>query len=68
VAFEGEVRDVHGLPRLWRFDEEEEKLLQLWPLVASTLEYATSFYRDGDRDDEFHNCQTPPLGMRDVNT
>jgi hypothetical protein len=29
VAFEGEVLDAHGLPRLWRFAEEEEKLLQL---------------------------------------
>jgi len=63
VAFDGEVQDVHGLPHLWRFDKEEEKLLQLWPLAASTLEYATCFYRDGDRDDEFHNRQTPPLGM-----
>jgi hypothetical protein len=63
VAFEGEVRDVHGLPRLWQFDEEEEKLLQLRPLAANVLEYAASFYRDGDKDDEFHNRQTPPLGM-----
>ncbi len=63
-AFEGEVLDGHGLPRLWRFAEEEEKLLQLWPLAANVLEYAAMFYRDGDRDDEFHNRQTPPLGGR----
>jgi hypothetical protein len=63
VAFEGEVLDGHGLPHLWRFAEEEEKLLQLRPLSANVLEYAAMFYRDGDRDDEFHNRQTPPLGM-----
>ena len=62
VAFEGEILDAHGLTHLWRFAEEEEKLLQLRPLSADVLEYATMFYRDGDRDDEFHNRQTPPLG------
>jgi len=64
VAFEGEVLDAHGLPRLWRFTEEEEKLLQLRPLLADALEFAAMFYRDGDRDDEFHDRQTPPLGGR----
>ena len=64
VAFEGEVRDVHGLPRLWRFDEEEEKLLQLWPLSVDALGYAAKFYQDGDRDDKFHDRQTVPLGVR----
>jgi len=64
VAFKGEVLDAHGLPRLWRFAKEEEKLLQLRPLLAKILEYAAMFYLDGDRDDEFHNCQTPPLGGR----
>ena len=64
VAFEGEVLDAHGLPHLWRFAEEEEKLLQLRPLSAEALEYAAMFYQDGDRDDEFHNRQTPPLGGR----
>jgi hypothetical protein len=62
--FEGEVLYAHGLPRLWRFAEEEEKLLQLRPLSAEALEYAAMFYQDGDRDDEFHNRQTPPLGGR----
>ena len=62
VAFEGEVLDGHGLPHLWRFAEEEEKLLQLRPLSAEALEYATRFYQDGDRDDVFHNRQTLPLG------
>ena len=64
VAFKGETLDAHGLPRLWRFAEEEENLLQLWPLSADVLEYAAMFYQDGDRDDEFHNRQTPPLGGR----
>ena len=62
VAFEGEVLDGHGLPRLWRFAEEEEKLLQLRPLSAEALEYAARFYQDGDRDDKFHNRQTLPMG------
>ncbi len=62
MAFEGEDLDAHGLPRLWRFAEEEEKLIQRWPLSADVLEYATTFYQDGDRDDEFHNRQTSPLG------
>ena len=61
VAFEGEILDAHGLPCLWRFAEEEEKLLQLQPLSADALEYAAMFYWDGDRDDEFHDRQTPPL-------
>jgi len=64
VAFEGEILDAHGLPRLWRFAEEEEKLLQHRPLSADILEYATMFYRDGDRDYKFHNRQTPPLQGR----
>ena len=62
VAFEGEVLDGHGLPHLWRFAEEEEKLLQLQPLSAEALEYAARFYQDGDRDDAFHNRQILPLG------
>jgi len=64
VAFEGEVLDGHGLPRLWRFNEEEEKLLQLWPLSVGALEYAAKFYHDGDRDDMFHDRHTVPLGVR----
>ena len=67
VDFEGEVLDAHGLPHLWRFAEEEEKLLQLRPLSAEVLEYAAMFYQqdgDRDRDDEFHDRQTPPLGRR----
>jgi len=62
VASEGEVLDGHGFPRLWRFAEEEEKLLQLRPLSAKALEYAARFYQDGDRDDAFHNRQILPLG------
>jgi len=59
VAFEGEVLDGHGLPRLWRFAEDKERLLQLRPLLVEALEYATKFYQDGDRD-----WQTVPLGVR----
>jgi hypothetical protein len=62
VAFEGEVLDAHGLPRLCRLAKEEEKLLQLRPLSAEVLEDAAMFYQDGDRYDEFHNRQIPPLG------
>ena len=64
VAFEGEILDAHGFPHLWRFAEEEEKLPQLQPLSADALEYAAMFYQDGDRDDEFHDRQTLPLGGR----
>ena len=64
VVFEGEVLDGHGLPRLWRFAKDEERLLQLRPLSVEALEYATKFYQDGDRDDEFHGRQTVPLGVR----
>ena len=32
--------------------------------MADALEYAAMFYQDGDRDDEFHDRQTPPLGGR----
>jgi len=64
VAFEGEVLDGHGLPRLWSFAEDEERLLQLRPLSVEALKYATKFYQDGDRDDEFHNRQTVPRGVR----
>jgi len=64
VAFEGEVLDGHGLPRLWSFAEDEERLLQLRPLAIEALGYAARFYQDGDRDDEFHDRQTPPLGVR----
>jgi hypothetical protein len=63
VAFEGEVLDGHGLPRLWSFAEDEERLFQLRPLSVEALEYAAKFYRDGDRDDEFHDRQTGPMGV-----
>jgi hypothetical protein len=64
VAFEGEVLDGHGLPCLWSFAEDEESLIQLRPLSFAALEYAAKFYQDGDRDDEFHDRQTVPLGVR----
>jgi hypothetical protein len=63
VAFEGEARDAHGLPLLWKFDEQEELLLQCCQLPASALRHATLFYRNGDKDDRFHTCQiSPPPG------
>jgi hypothetical protein len=60
VAFEGEVRDAHGVPLLWRFDEEEAGLLHPGPLPASALNHAFLFYREGDKDDRFHTRWTPP--------
>jgi hypothetical protein len=64
VAFEGEVLDGHGLPRLWSFAKDKERLLQLRPLAVKALAYAARFYQDGDWEDEFHDRQTPPLGVR----
>ncbi len=64
VAFEGEILDGHGLPRLWSFAEDEERLLQLRPISVEALEYAARFYRNGDRDDVFHDRHTLPLGVR----
>jgi hypothetical protein len=61
VAFEGEARDAHGLPLLWKFDEQEELLLQCCQLPASALNHASLFYPNGDKDDRFHTCWTPPL-------
>jgi hypothetical protein len=60
VAFEGEARDAHGLPLLWKFDKQEELLLQCRRLTASALHHASMFYRDGNKDDCFHTCRTPP--------
>ncbi len=66
VAFEGEVRDAHGIPLLWRFDEEEAGLLHPGPLPASALNHASLFYREGDKDDRFHTRWTPlPPGGRE---
>jgi hypothetical protein len=60
VAFEGEAQDAHGIPLLWKFDEQEELLLQRRRLTASALHHASVFYRDGNKDDCFHTCRTPP--------
>jgi hypothetical protein len=60
VAFEGEAWDAHGLPLLWKFDKQEELLLQCRWLTASALHHASVFYRDGDKDNRFHTCRTPP--------
>jgi hypothetical protein len=60
VAFEGEVREAHGVPLLWRFDEEEAGLLSRGPLPTSALNHAAFFYHKGDRDNRFHNRWIPP--------
>jgi hypothetical protein len=60
VAFEGEVRDAHGLPLLWKFEEQEELLLQRCQLPASALHHASLFYREGNKNNQFHTCWTPP--------
>ncbi len=60
VAFKGEVQDAHGLPLLWKFDEQEELLLQRRQLPASALHHASLFYRNGNKDNKFHTCRTPP--------
>jgi hypothetical protein len=60
VAFEGEVRDAHSLSLLWKFNKEEEVLLQLHQLPASALHHAALFYRNGNKDDQCHSRMTPP--------
>jgi hypothetical protein len=60
VAFEGEVRSEYGLPLLFCFDKEDEKLLQLQLLPSGLANHAADFYRDGQRDEEFHWGQVPP--------
>jgi hypothetical protein len=65
VAFEGEVREAHGVPLLWRFNEEEAGLLHRGSPPTSALNHAAFFYRKGDRDDRFHTHRTPPpSGLR----
>jgi hypothetical protein len=54
---------VNGLPLLWRFDEEEEVLLHLSELPAAALHHAASFYRKGDKDNQFHNRGMPQDGQ-----
>jgi hypothetical protein len=60
VAFEGEVRDKYSLPLLWRFDKDDEDLLQLSHLPAKLLTQAALFYRTGNWDERFHNQAIPP--------
>jgi hypothetical protein len=50
VAFEGEVRDEYSLPLLWRFEEDDEDLLQLAHLPAKLSTQAALFYWRGDWD------------------
>jgi hypothetical protein len=59
VDFVGVAWDAHGLPLLWKFDEQEELLLQCRQLPASAHHHASMFYRDGNKDDRFYTCQTP---------
>ncbi len=61
VAFEGEAWDAHGLPLLWKFDKQEELLLQRCRLSVSALHHASVFFRNSNKDDRFHTCRTPPL-------
>jgi hypothetical protein len=61
VPFEGEVWDAHSLSLLWKFDEEEEVLLELYQLPASALHHAALFYHDGNKNDQFHSRRTPPI-------
>jgi hypothetical protein len=60
MAFEEEIWDEYGLPLLWRFDKNEEDLLQLAHLPAKFLAHAALFYRRGNRDERFHNQAIPP--------
>jgi hypothetical protein len=60
VAFEGEVREAHGVPLLWRFDEEKAGLLHRGPLPTLALNHAAFFYPEGDGDNQFHNRRIPP--------
>jgi hypothetical protein len=50
VVFEGEVRDKYGLPLFWRFEEDDEDLLQLAPLPAKLSTQAALFYWRGNWD------------------
>jgi hypothetical protein len=44
VAFEGEVRDEYGFPLLWRFEEDNEDLLQLTHLPENLSTQVALFY------------------------
>jgi hypothetical protein len=67
AAFEREVRDNFGLPRLLQFDEPDNNLfvLDLFPLPA--LHGVAMFYhQDGENNLRFHNkiVPSPPGGQR----
>jgi hypothetical protein len=59
VVFEGEVMDNYGLPLLWRFEGDNENLLQLVHLPAKLSTQAALFYQRGNWDKRFHNRATP---------
>jgi hypothetical protein len=59
VAFEGDVRDEYSLPLLWRFEEDDEDLLQLAHLPAKLSTQAALFYRRVNWDERFHNQAIP---------
>jgi hypothetical protein len=64
VAFEGEVRDNFGLPRLLQFNEPDNNLFALDSFPLPALHGAAMFYhQDGEKDLRFHNKIIPsPLG------
>ena len=54
VVFEDEVLPQYNLRRLYRFEDEDAELLQLQVMPMDAPSHASHFYRDGQRDDEFH--------------
>jgi hypothetical protein len=61
MAFEGDIRDDFGLPRLLQFEEPDNELfaLDLFPIPA--LHDAAIFYhRDGENDLRFHKGRPLP--------
>ncbi len=61
VAFEGEVRDNFGLPRLLQFDKSDNKLFALDSFPMPALHSMASFYhQDGENNLRFHNKVVPP--------
>ncbi len=60
VAFEGEVRDDFGLPRLLQFNEPDNNLFALDSFPLPALHGAAMFYhQDGENDLRFHNKIVP---------
>ena len=67
VAFEGEVRDDYGLPRLLQFDEADDELFALDSFSPPDIRAAALFYFPGGKNDRrFLNkiTSSPPGGKR----